>query len=212
MKKIMHVFYSISLAISVVNLNTKSKKRNRVRIIGGVWRSRLIEFPDREGLRPTSDRIRETLFNWLGQSLHGKYCLDLFSGSGALGLEAASRGAAHVTLVESAPQTIDALNLNLERLEAHTCQLIHSDALNFLARDNKAYDVVFVDPPFASNFLEPVLCALRTKISPAGLAYVEWGSAIDTLPEVLSHWCVVKQGRAGQVHFALLSRSLHSTG
>jgi len=122
--------------------------RNRVRIVGGAWRSRLIPFPPTKGLRPTPDRVRETLFNWLGQDLTGKTCLDLFAGSGALGFEAASRGARRVAMVERDASVFQALAANRDRLGALAVELTKSDALEFLRADTGLYDVVFLDPPF----------------------------------------------------------------
>ena len=116
----------------------RSGERNAVRIIGGEWRSRLIRFPDAPGLRPTADRVRETLFNWLGQDLSGYACLDLFAGSGALGFEAASRGAASVTLVEKGRAAFEALQVNARLLHAGQVRLERGDALEFLARDRSS--------------------------------------------------------------------------
>lgn len=180
---------------------------NRVRIIGGQWRSRLISFPDAAGLRPTASRVRETLFNWLGQTLHDQRCLDLFAGSGALGFEAASRGAAEVVLVESNPTAVQALWRNKEVLNADACRIVAGDALHFLARECGPYDVVFLDPPFASESLSKLLVAVVPRVASGGVLYVEWGAPI---PEILMQipeqpWQVLKQGKAGVVHFALLS-------
>ena len=189
------------------NRMRKPNKTNRIRIIGGEWRSRVIEFPDAEGLRPTANRVRETLFNWLGQTLHDKRCLDLFAGSGALGFEAASRGAAAVVMIENNGLAMQALKTNKEKLAASQCRLMLQDAKEFLARDREQFDVVFLDPPFATGLLAPLLEQLASHLSAQGVVYVEWGQPIDgvisTIREV--DWQVAKQGKAGAVHFALLS-------
>jgi 16S rRNA (guanine966-N2)-methyltransferase len=183
-----------------------SKLRRRVRIIGGIWRSRLIEFPETDGLRPTANRIRETLFNWLGQTLQGKCCLDLFSGSGALGFEAASRGAVQVVLLEQNPDAIGALRVNQQKLAADGCRIVAIDALKFLSGNVEKFDVVFVDPPFSSGLMIKVLGNLAQSLSESGMVYAEWGTPISDVVETLParSWEIVKQGRAGAVHFALI--------
>lgn len=185
----------------------KPNAANQVRIIGGDWRSRLIDFPDADGLRPTANRIRETLFNWLGQSLHDRRCLDLFAGSGALGLEAASRGAVEVVMVENNRRVLLSLAENCARLEAATCRVVAGEAMKFLDRDSSRFDVVFVDPPFASAMMLPLLSRLAPHVAPGGLVYAEWG---EPLAELLAQipgqgWRLLKQGRAGVVHFALIT-------
>ena len=174
--------------------------RNRVRIIGGTWRSRQVQFPPREGLRPTPDRVRETLFNWLGQDLTGKACLDLFAGSGALGFEAASRGARRVVMVERDPLIFRALAANRDRLRADAVELAESDALEFLRRDRGVYDVVFVDPPFAAGYWPRLAAALPQRLVPGGMVYHESG----TQPEPAAGWEIWRESRAGQVHYQLL--------
>lgn len=183
-----------------------AKVKNRIRIIGGVWRSRILEFGDTGELRPTANRVRETLFNWLGQTLHGKRCLDLFSGSGALGFEAASRGAAAVVMLELHLAAVDALKTNQQRLAATACRVIAVDALKFMDANDEKFDVVFVDPPFSSGLMATVLDKLPAHLQSGAVVYTEWG---DPIAEVLSkltvaRWEITKQGRAGAVHFALL--------
>src|SRR5690606_30100363 len=135
--------------------------RNRLRIVGGTWRSRVLTFPDALGLRPTPDRVRETLFNWLGQDLTGRRCLDLFAGSGALGFEALSRNAAHVDMVERARSVHAFLRRSAETLQAGArLHLVLADALEFLRAAQGQYDVVFLDPPYDSALLVPALRAL----------------------------------------------------
>ena len=123
-------------------------RRNTVRIIGGLWRSRILEFPDVEDLRPTPDRVRETLFNWLGRDLSGMACLDLFAGSGALGFEALSRGAASVVMVEKNAAALRALSENARKLGASNLTVVRGDALEFARATRARFDVVFVDPPY----------------------------------------------------------------
>jgi 16S rRNA (guanine966-N2)-methyltransferase len=178
-----------------------SKTRNRVRIIGGDWRSRLIEFPDAPGLRPTGDRVRETLFNWLGQTLHGKRCLDLFAGSGALGFEAASRGAAQVMMVENNRLVYSALEANAERLKASHVALRYAESLSFLKSCREAFDVVFLDPPFQADVLPEVLTLLVARLTDDGVVYLETGKP---LAEAAAGWQVEKQGKAGMVNFGLI--------
>lgn len=192
-----------------------SNVANRVRLIGGKWRSRIIEFPDADGLRPTASRVRETLFNWLGQTLQDKRCLDLFSGSGALGFEAASRGAIDVVMLEMQPAAILALKENQKKLEATMCSIVAKDALRFLSTSIQQFDVVFVDPPFGSNLMSSALRALPKSLNEGATVYTEWHVPITAVLANLSHvdWEVAKQGKAGAVHFALLriAASHHQT-
>jgi 16S rRNA (guanine(966)-N(2))-methyltransferase RsmD len=174
--------------------------RNRVRIVGGKWRSRLLRFPDLPGLRPTPDRVRETVFNWLGQDLTGRACLDLFAGSGVLGLEAASRGARHVVMVERDPQAWRALQDNIRMLQAVGVELVRADALEFIASDVRRYDVVFLDPPYAMGGRELLLERARARVATGGLVYVEGPEALVPPPG----WAVHRGARAGAVHYQLL--------
>jgi 16S rRNA (guanine966-N2)-methyltransferase len=180
-------------------------KSNQVRIIGGDWRSRRISFPDHEGLRPSADRVRETLFNWLGQDLGGRRCLDLFAGSGALGFEALSRGAASVVMVEKDRSVFEALGRNAELLRAKNLQLRCADALEFAtaaAADAAArFDVVFLDPPFGSMLLEQALPRVAPLLLPGARVYVESAAAFVSS----GGWQVLRQGRAGQVHYTLVT-------
>lgn len=176
---------------------------NKVRIIGGDMRSRVISFPDTEGLRPTPDRVRETLFNWLGQTLYGRSCLDLFAGSGALGFEAASRGAERVVMVENNPAAFRALQDNLKKLRCLNVATHCQDGLEFASRDANRYDVIFLDPPFQSEYLPRLLKILTQRINENGMVYVESGAAIDVPPP----WQVMKSGKAGQVYYQLLGLS-----
>lgn len=175
---------------------------NKVRIIGGAHRSRLIEFPDAEGLRPTPDRVRETLFNWLGQTLYGKRCLDLFAGSGALGFEAASRGAEQVVMVENNRAVFRSLQGNIAKLGLGNVAVHCEDGLKFARQENGLFDVVFLDPPFASDFLSQLFPVIGKLVATGGVAYVESGTAYE--PD--ASWKVVKRAKAGAVNYQLLER------
>ncbi|MSP98722.1 MAG: 16S rRNA (guanine(966)-N(2))-methyltransferase RsmD [Betaproteobacteria bacterium] len=179
----------------------------RLRIIGGAWRKSVLHFPGLADLRPTPDRVRETLFNWLGQDLSGTSCLDLFAGSGALGLEAASRGAARVVLVERDRAAVLALRANVARLAAkaaklpaNAMQVIGGDASAFVSAASERFDVVFLDPPFRQNVLAQVLERLPRVLKSGSRVYVE---ALQPL-QVAGAWCEMKRSRAGQVSYQLL--------
>jgi 16S rRNA (guanine(966)-N(2))-methyltransferase RsmD len=175
--------------------------RNRVRIVGGAWRSRWIAFPASRDLRPTPDRVRETLFNWLGQDLTGSTCLDLFAGSGALGFEAASRGARRVVMVERDPAVFRALAESRDRLGAGTVELVKAEALEFLGTDDGVYDVIFLDPPYAAGYWPGIAPLLRQRLAPGGMVYHESGERPASVPG----WEVRRQGRAGRVTYRLLN-------
>src|SRR5687768_1013224 len=176
--------------------------RNQVRIVGGAWRSRLIRFPPRKDLRPTPDRVRETLFNWLGQDLTGLVCLDLFSGSGALGFEAASRGARRVVMVERDRVAYAALEQNRDALDARQASLVRADALEFVRADRSQYDVIFLDPPFSASWAAELPPLLEPRLAAGGRVYYESAGGMQW-PE---GWEVTKQGRAGQVVYQLVER------
>lgn len=144
--------------------------------------------------------MRETLFNWLGQTLYGRTCLDLFAGSGALGFEAASRGAESVIMVEKNPTVARALQNNLKKLGVCNVFVHAQDGLEFAFRDKQRYDVIFLDPPFAADYLPKLLEILPERLNEGGLLYVESGAAVDVPPV----WQVRKSGKAGQVHYQLL--------
>lgn len=159
--------------------------------------------PGAPGLRPTPDRVRETLFNWLGQDLSGWLCLDLFAGSGALGLEALSRGAARVVAVERDRRVAETLRQTADALGADGYELHCSDARAFLARERRCFDAIFVDPPFSERRSQDLWTALAQRLRPAGRLYVE-------APERVSPpagWTLLRSDRAGQVHYHLLRRS-----
>ncbi len=179
-----------------------------VRIIGGQWKRSKLPVPDAPGLRPTPDRVRETLFNWLGQDLSGWRCLDAFAGSGALGFEAASRGAREVVLVEREPFLVKLLHASHARLKAETVRIQAGDGLSFMQRSAPgSYDLVLLDPPFAAGIEERALAAAAPLVrAEGGLVYLEADHAFDDdalAPYALS---VHRHARAGQVHFHLLQR------
>ena len=185
---------------------------NTVRIIGGEWRRRVLRFPDAQGLRPTPDRVRETLFNWLGQDLDGLSCLDLFAGSGALGFEAASRGAAKVVMVEHAPKVAAALEENARLLAAGgRLQIVRADAVKFassLSATGARFDVLFLDPPYKQGWIERLAPLLPQLLADDGALYVEAEYPIETI-DAYGDWKSVRSGRAGQVFYQLLRRTQH---
>ena len=177
---------------------------NTVRIVGGEFRRRVLRFPDSEGLRPTPDRVRETLFNWLGQDLDGWHCLDLFAGSGALGFEAASRGAERVLMLEKSPRVLAALHENHELLHKPAAiEIRRGDALQYLASATTKFDLVFLDPPYHKGWLARLEPLLDTVTREDSTLYVEAESEIQTL----GAWQAIRHGKAGEVHFHLLRRA-----
>jgi 16S rRNA (guanine966-N2)-methyltransferase len=182
-----------------------SGPRNRVRLIGGSWRGRVLEFSDAPGLRPTPDRVRETLFNWLQPLLPASHCLDLFAGTGALGFEALSRGASSVTLVEQAPAVAAQLRANAIRLGASEAHVVERDALSFLKQPLKRpFDIVFLDPPFHQGLVDRAIEALLRggALAQAALVYVESG-VDEAEPQVPPSWSLHRDKRAGQVAYRL---------
>jgi 16S rRNA (guanine966-N2)-methyltransferase len=181
---------------------------NRVRIIGGAWRRRAIRFPPAGGLHPTPDRVRETLFNWLGQDLTGKRSLDLYAGSGALTLEAASRGAALAVAVDRNRILIDALRATGAALGATALETCVSDAKAFLAKELREFDVIFLDPPFADDPWTWLLPACAERLAPEGFIYAEAAHAL--LPS--AGFALWRRDRAGQVHYHLFTREVAAPG
>ncbi len=187
----------------------RPEEAGEVRIIAGHWRSRRIAFPGAPGLRPTPDRVRETLFNWLGHDLSGFRCLDLYAGSGVLGFEALSRGAERVVMVERSPAVVRALESSAQRLMApedkDRLKIVRADALEFLKREdmttgNVRFDVIFLDPPFGDGVPTEVVESLPGLLAKSAVVYVESPSEVSWP----APWVRVKQGKAGQVHFQLL--------
>ena len=156
------------------------------------------------GFRPTPDRVRQTVFNWLGQDLTGKICLDLFAGTGAMGFEALSRNAKSVTMVENASLAFKALKQNQDLLKAQNCQILNMDALQFLASNTHKFDVIFCDPPYQKNWLIKLLPLLHAHLNTDGVVYAEAEYAIETD----AHWQVMKHGKAGNVYYHLLKSAL----
>jgi 16S rRNA (guanine966-N2)-methyltransferase len=156
-------------------------------------------------LRPTPDRVRETLFNWLGQDLTGRRCLDVFAGSGALGIEAASRGATDVIMLEKNRLVFHTLQRNIKQLNLQQITVRNDDGLNFVKREMEPFDVIFLDPPFKSDSVNKILPSLPALLKPEGLLYIESGSKID----VAERWQVIKSAKAGAVHYQLMQYGQH---
>ncbi len=175
-----------------------------LRIIGGKWRGRKITFLPDSSLRPTGDRIRETLFNWLMHDIRGANCLDLFAGSGILSMEALSRGAAHVTLIENNPESSSRIQHNLDALGTEPSQIknVRTDAISWLSTCTDAFDIVFLDPPFSGGLLPSILKQLATRPIAGKFVYIESPEALlaKDLPD---HWRLHRQKRAAAVHFSL---------
>jgi len=177
---------------------------NRLRIIGGRWRGRKLSFPDALGLRPTGDRLRETLFNWLQVHLPERRCLDLFAGSGALGFEAASRAAAEVVLVEANPQVARSLAANIELLKADQIRLVSGKAQSYLQQTPEPFDLVFLDPPFADAVLPEIFSLLEQGwLAEGALIYIE--QPLRTELVFPAGWQILKEKQAGQVQVWLLA-------
>ncbi|MES2100562.1 MAG: 16S rRNA (guanine(966)-N(2))-methyltransferase RsmD [Pseudomonadota bacterium] len=182
---------------------TAPARRSEVRLIGGQWKRSKLPVADAPGLRPTPDRVRETLFNWLGQDLSGWRCLDAFAGSGALGFEAASRGADQVVLLERDRRLALSLIDSKQRLKAEQLRIETTDALTWMARcPPDSFELVFIDPPFDLPLVEPALALAQRLVVPQGFVYVEAGQAVPPPAGFRLH----RQGRAGAVHFHLLQR------
>jgi len=186
----------------------KGPPSHEVRIIGGQWRRTRLKVIDKPGLRPTPDRVRETLFNWLGQDLDGWRCVDAFAGTGALGLEAASRGASHVLMLEQDPVLVSALQSYVLRLQASMVQVQRSDAITALQRlPAGSVDLVFIDPPFDGPWFESALKAAAAAVPLGGWVYLE--APVAWTDEALGVWGlkVERHLKAGAVHAHLLQRT-----
>lgn len=186
---------------------------HRVRIIGGQWKRTPLPVLDVQGLRPTPDRVRETVFNWLAHLLDGRWtavrCLDLFAGSGALGFEAASRGAAQVLMIEEHTPAVRQLEATKEKLGARQVSVRRADALaalRDLGQGGACFDLIFLDPPYDRDWLVKILPACERLLAPGGLVYAEAEQALDgeSAPEWISPWQVVRSDKAGQVFYHLL--------
>lgn len=183
----------------------KGAPAGEVRLIGGRWKRSKLPVAQKAGLRPTPDRVRETLFNWLGQQLDGWRCLDAFAGSGALGFEAASRGAAEVLLLEQDPALAASLESSRLRLGGQNLRVQRGDAIAWMRQaPGEAFELVLLDPPFDSNMLAPAIAAAARLVAAGGYLYVESGAGLADVPPGFETW---REGRAGAVHFTLLRRS-----
>jgi len=186
----------------------KAGNSNTLRIIGGQYRGRKLSFPDAKGLRPTADRIRETLFNWLQNDINNSRCLDLFAGSGALGFEAASRGAGYVGMVESASVVSSQLRKNIALLGLDSViDVFQAKALTWIeGQTEKPFDIIFLDPPFAENYLNEIIQSLAFNkcLADRALIYIE-RDIKQLLPEFPEGWNLIKDKKAGQVAYSLVS-------
>jgi len=178
--------------------------RSEVRIIGGRWRGRKVRFPDVPGLRPSPDRVRETLFNWLAPAMHGARVLDLFAGSGVLGFEALSRGAVSAVLVERDRSAAGQLRDSAAALGADAAEVVQGDALAWLGQEHGPFDVVFLDPPFGTGLQEDALARLDRPgaLAPDAFIYLERPAA-DGPPTLPGGWILHRSGRAGDVGYYL---------
>jgi len=185
---------------------------NTLRIIGGQWRGRKLEFPAIDAIRPTPDRVRETVFNWLQNDIVGARCLDLFAGSGALGFEALSRGAAQVVFVDREPRIGQYLRATLKLLNVSAGEVHAADSLKWLTIPGQPFDIVFLDPPFAADTL-PSICERLEQggwLAPEALIYIESASSGGT-PIVPGNWALIKSKTAGQVGYHLARRKISPT-
>jgi 16S rRNA (guanine966-N2)-methyltransferase len=181
---------------------------HEVRIIGGSYKRSKLAVVSAQGLRPTPNRVRETLFNWLGNSLAGLRCVDMFAGTGALGIEAASRGASHVLLIENHAPAARALEQNIARLKASACELRQSDTFMALrSLPAASVDIVFVDPPFESQLHARAAAAAAHALKPGGLLYLEAPDEATIDAQTALGYTLYKRARAGAVSFALLTLS-----
>lgn len=176
-----------------------------IRIIGGQFRGKKIQFPEVEGLRPTPDRVRETLFNWLMKDIKDARCLDAFAGSGAIGLEAFSRGASRVVFIEQSPLAHASLHKIINQFNNPVLKLIKADTLDYLKKCTEQFDIIFLDPPFAKDFIPQCLdtIAQNQLLAKGGLVYIESPSSIEPNEH---QWQPIKMKQAGQVIFGLFQK------
>jgi len=197
----------------MTSYSSTRNKRNHFRIIAGEWRSRKLAFPgDVESLRPTTDRIRETLFNWLQQKIPGARCLDLFAGSGALAFEACSRHAAHVTAIDSSARVTDMIRENCRLVQCSTMEVITADSMQWLEKQSgeHLYDIVFLDPPYSKNLLSQCFALLESGnyLAPEGIVYLESDSSLERL-SLPSNWQLLRSKKAGQVYFGVCAKTMN---
>ncbi|WP_318487432.1 16S rRNA (guanine(966)-N(2))-methyltransferase RsmD [Photobacterium leiognathi] len=190
---------------------TRKPQNNRpggfVRIISGQWRGRKLPVHDVEGLRPTTDRVKETLFNWLVQDIYQSKCLDLFAGSGGLSFEALSRGAESVTMLELDKKAANQLEQNLKTVGATNATVVNGDSLAFLSQPGSAHDLIFIDPPFRKDLIQDVITALENNgwLAPHAMIYIEAEKELGNLTTP-SHWHLHREKTAGQVCYRLFAR------
>ena len=180
------------------------KHQHSIRIIGGKWRSRKVSFANCAEIRPTSDRVRETLFNWLMHHVNGARCLDLFSGSGILGIEALSRGASRLTFIEEHEEIAAHLELNLAELKANHFDILITDAAAYLEATDQVFDIIFLDPPFDEDHLLQAITIIAKRKLSSRFVYIESErvSAFELLPD---KWRIYRQKRAGRVNYGLIT-------
>lgn len=181
----------------------------QIRIIGGQWRGRKLKVPDVPNLRPTPDRVRETLFNWLAPVIQGAHCLDPFAGSGALGFEAVSRGAAQAILVDQSPEVVKLLQEEAQIFKAENIEVYRANAPQQLKKPSKPFDIVFLDPPFQENLLLPTCVYLEEQgfLAANALIYIEAKAPLE-LADLPRNWGIIKSKKAGQVAYHLIEKSL----
>lgn len=190
---------------------TRKPQNNRpggfVRIISGQWRGRKLPVHNVEGLRPTTDRVKETLFNWLAQDIYQSKCLDLFAGSGGLSFEALSRGAESVTMLELDKKAANQLEQNLKTVGATNATVVNGDSLAFLSQPGSAHDLIFIDPPFRKDLIQDVITALENNgwLAPHAMIYIEAEKELGNLTTP-NHWHLHREKTAGQVCYRLFAR------
>jgi len=190
----------------MVTRRNNSKNRGKVRITSGEWKNRNLEVPDIDGLRPTSERVRETLFNWLMPSIHKSVCLDLFAGSGSLGFEALSRGAKHCTFVEKSKLAFSQIKTTRTSLNALNSEVHNCDAIDFLSSvHNHNFNLVFLDPPFSDDYLISSIESIHEYqlVSRGGYIYIEFNKNND-LFDLPDNWSVIRKKIYGNVCFILI--------
>jgi 16S rRNA (guanine966-N2)-methyltransferase len=202
---------TLALSDEMARSGKDPTKKGALRIIGGQWRGRKLGFTPAEGLRPTPDRVRETLFNWLAPVINGARCLDLFTGSGALGLEALSRGALSCDFVDTSSKALRQIEHHLQTLQASTGACCHAmPALTFLKNAQGPYDIVFIDPPFSKGLIAPACSQLDALglVAAQGLVYIETAAG-DPAPTVPEQWRLHRDRVAGEVAYRLFEHYTH---
>ncbi len=191
------------------NSLTKKSSSGSIRIISGLWRGRKLPVYEAEGLRPTTDRIKETVFNWLAQDIPHAKCLDVFAGSGGLGFEAASRQATNVVMLELNKDAHKQLLSNISTLKTESIQAININAIDYLSKPSNAFDIVFIDPPFRQGLLDKVIHLLEENgwLKENAMIYIETEKEL-VLKEIPEHWSLYREKTAGQVSFRLYERNV----